>query len=308
MYSVGVLSGEEKWPEVLAKTLRASGSTVSGWINPAGADSPETHRLIDFSDLIWIPEKIGGSMEEAIQVIRRSRHLSLGFPVVEFMEEASCMVKLAHEAHVQVQVGHSDWYHPAVRSSLAYVDHPQFIRFTEYLPDMEPAAGSVAAFRAMVADLDLALGLAGSPVRKVRPHASRLWNGLLVQAEIHVELHNGAVISLDLRKFSGRVERRIELIQSSSHLLIDLPEGTSRLTSFRDDVSGPVPVKKTLWPPAGGAVSEKNRNEQFEEDAARQCLSFIHALQRGRHPLSGLEGGFRALELTRQIESHLGAL
>jgi predicted dehydrogenase len=308
MYSVGVLSGEVMWTEVLARALKASGSTVSGWVNPAEAGAPDTHRLIDFSDLIWIPRKIGGGMEEAIQVIRRSRHLSLGFPVVEFIDEAPAMVKLAHEAHVQVQVGHSDWYHPAVRSTLPYIDHPQFIRFTEYLPDLPPSEGSHLAFRRMVADLDLALGLAGSPVRKVRPHASRLWNGLLVQAEIHIELHNGAVISLDLRKFSGRTERYIEMIQPGSHLGIDLAGGSATLTSFREDISGPVPVAKRLWPPAEESLSEIIKKEPHEEDAARQCLSFIHALERGRHSLSGLEGGFRALEMTRQIESHLGAL
>ena len=82
MYSVGILSGQGKWPEVLSEMLKTSGSNVSGWINPQVSSPFDTQQLIDFSDLIWIPEKISGSMEEAIQVIRRSRHLSLGIPIV----------------------------------------------------------------------------------------------------------------------------------------------------------------------------------------------------------------------------------
>jgi hypothetical protein len=43
-----------------------------------------------------------------------------------------------------------------------------------------------------------------------------------------------------------------------------------------------------------------------EVESARQCLSFIHALEKGRHSLSSLESGFKALEITRQIEITVG--
>src|SRR3989339_1454145 len=95
MFSVGILSGEVKWSEVLEEMLKTSGSSVSGWINPQESSTLATQQLIDFSDMIWIPEKMNGGMDEAIQVIRRSRHLSLGFPVVEFMDQVPFLVKLA---------------------------------------------------------------------------------------------------------------------------------------------------------------------------------------------------------------------
>jgi len=306
MYSVGILSGQAKWSEVLAEMLKTSGSRVSGWINPQESSPLAIQQLIDFSDLIWIPEKSNGGMDEAIQVIRRSRHLSLGFPVVEFMDEAPFMVKLAHEARVQVQVGHHDWHHPAFRSSLMHIFQPQSIRIIDFLPELPSEESHRQVFKTILADVDLALGLSGSTVRRVRPHASRLLNGTTIQVDIRVELHNGSVINLDIRKFAEMPDRRIEVIQSDGIILIDLLKGTSHFEEYQETDAGYSFSGKILWPPAGDASVMLRSDPPCEEEVARQCLSFIHALERGHHSLSSLEGGFKALEITRQIETNLG--
>ena len=306
MYSIGILSGQGKWSEVLSEILKSSGSSVSGWINPLESSPLDTQQLIDFSDLIWIPEKINGGMDEAIQVIRRSRHLSLGFPVVEFMDEAPFMVKLAHEACVQVQVGHYDWHQPAFRSSLIHILHPQSIRFTDFLTEQSPEDSHLQVFKTILTDLDLALGLSGSTVRRVRPHASRLLNGTAIQVDIRIELHNGSVISLSIRKFSKMPDRRIEIIQSDGIILIDLLKGTSLLEEYQKADDGFSFSGKILWPPPGDSSALLWVDQPVEEEGARQCLSFIRALEKGHHSLSNLEGGFKALEITRQIETQLG--
>jgi hypothetical protein len=308
MYSVGVLCGQGKWSEVLAEMLKTSGSSVSGWINPQESSPLATQQLIDFSDLIWIPEKMVGGMDEAIQVIRCSRHLSLGFPVVEFMDEAPFMVKLAHEARVQVQVGHHDWHNPAFRSSMMHIFQPQSIRITDLLPELPSEESHGQVFKTILADLDLALGLSGSTVRRVRPHASRLLNGTAIQVDIRVELHNGSVISLAIRKFAKMPDRRIEVIQSDGIILIDLLNRTSHLKEYQEAAAGISFSDKILWPPAGDASSLIRPDAPIEEELARQCLSFIHALEKGRHSLSNLEGGFKALEITRAIATNLGTL
>lgn len=305
MYSVGILSGHSKWSEVMEELLKSSGSCVSGWINPNESSSRATQELIDFSDMIWIPEKMNGGMREAIQVIRRSRHLSLGFPVVEFMDEASFMVKLAHEARVQVQVGHHDWHNPAFRSSLAYISQPQSIWITEFLPECSPDESHRLVFKTLLADLDLALGLSGSTVKKVRSHASRLMNGIAIQIDVRVELHNGSVISLIIRKFAEDPVRCIEIIQSDGIISIDLRNGTCSLEQIEGGDTGAVCRRRVLWPSGGNALEAGWPDPPGDEEVARQCLSFIHALQKGRHSLSSLESGFKALEVTRQIETSL---
>ena len=308
MHSVGVLSGNGKWQEVLTGLLKTSGSRVSGWINPQEASAQAIQQLIDYSDLIWIPEKISEGMDEAIQVIRRSRHLSLGFPVVEFMDEAAFLVKLAREAHVQVQVGHHDWHNPLFRSTIMHVFQPQSIHITEYLSALESEKSHHQVFKTVLADLDLAMGLSGSTVKRVRPHASRLPDGTAIQVDIRVELHNGSVINLDIRKFAKIQKRRFEIIQSNGIILIDLLKGISHLEEYQATSSGISFFNKVLWPPAANASFSIMPDPTGEEEVARQCLTFIYALEKGRHSLSNLEEGFKALEITRLIETGLGSL
>ena len=306
MYSVGILSGKGKWAEVLSGILEASGSGVSGHADPRSSSPEEISRLIDYSDLVWIPEKTPNGMEEAIQVIRRSRHLSLGFPVAEFIDEAPCMVKLAHEAHVQVQVGHRDWYYPVLRSSLSHIAQPQSIHFTDFLPEYPQQEYHRQVFNIILADLDLALGLCTGTIRRVRANASRLSGGTAIHLDIRVELHSGCVISLAIRKFSNQPDRRMEIIQPDRIILIDLLNGTSSAEEFHDTGEGLVRQQRIIWPPDGTGQNSLGSGSPEETELARQCLSFIHALQSGRHPLSSLEGGFKALEVTRQVESMLG--
>jgi predicted dehydrogenase len=222
------------------------------------------------------------------------------------MEEAHFLVKLAHEARVQVQAGHPDWHSPAFRSSLIRIVQPQSIRIADSLPGGPPEESHRQVFKTILADLDLALGISGSSVRKVRPHASRMPDGTAFEVDIRVEMHNGSVVHLLIRKFADRPSRTIEIVQSDGIISIDLTAGTSHMEAYRVSESGPVITGKTLWPPAGDTGDHRQLVPHSEQEVARQCLSFIHALQRGRHPLSSLEGGFKALEITRQIEISLG--
>jgi len=305
MFAVGIFTGDKRWSEVLADLLKPSGSRVSGWVNPLDCSQHETQQLIDGSDLIWIPRKIGRNMEEAIKVIRCSRHLSLGFPIVEFADEAPFLVKLAHEAHVQVQVGHRDWHLPAFRSSLMHVCQPQCIHINDFLERTGSDNNHQLIFTTLLADLDLVFGLIDSPVKKVRSHASRLINGIAIQIEVRLELHNSAIINLIIRKFSRIPERNIEIVQSDGIIRIDLIKGTSSLEEYPEADMGLPIAEKVIWPQVKnapiGIVDELDR----ESELARQCLSFIYSLENGRHSLSNLEEGYKALEITRLIETSL---
>jgi len=302
MYAVGILATGREWSDTLAGLAEASGSRVAGWINPLAVTPDDTCRLIDRSDLVWIPEKLNAGMDEAITVIRRSRHLSLGFPVSDFTDQAECLVKLAHEARVQVQVGHAERHRPVFRSTLDWVSHPQHIRVKHHLPGFREKEDSYLIFNEILADLDLVLGLAGSPVRKVRTHASFLESGRLFQIDTRTEFHNGSMISLAIRQGIPEPLREIEIIQESGVIKIDLSGGTSQLSTLSEGAW----IRHRIWPQnpdiPGNPADENGRNEE----TARQCISFIRTLEKNQPPLSSLEEGYSALEITRQIAVSVG--
>ena len=101
-------------------------------------------------------------------------------------------------------------------------------------------------------------------------------------------------------------DRRIEIIQSDGVILLNLLKGTSHHEKYQETDGGFLFSDTVLWPPDGDAEVVCRPDLPDEEEVARQCLSFIHALQKGRHSLSSLEGGIKALEITRQVETILG--
>jgi predicted dehydrogenase len=302
MYSVGILATGPKWQEVLQGVTQSVESEITGWVDPVASGSEAAAGLIEKSDLVWIPEKINGGMDEAIRVIRRSRHLSLGFPVSDFTDQAECLVKLAQEAQVQVQVGHPERHRLVFRSSQPFISHPQHIRLVHHDWDLTPSENPRKIFREILADIDLVLGLSGSQSKKVRTHASFLRSGELIQIDSRIEFHNGSLLSLTIRNFADAPARHIEIIQESGILRIDLINGTSRMSTKSEDGW----LTRDIWPMSSAQKEFQELATAAEEERAHQCLNFIHALEMGKKPLSSLEEGYTALEITRQIEASVG--
>jgi len=288
---------------MLSGDLEAVGCRLSGLVNPMVSDQLETDRLIEESDLVWIPEHLDGGVAEITRVIRKSRHVSLGFPVSDFIDEAQCLLDLAREARVQVQAGHSERHLPVYRSILHHLDHPQHIQIVHQVDSGATADAGRQAILSVFADLDLAIGLAGSAVKKVRPHATWYGGSLLSQIDARIEFYNGLVISLIIKTDESTPMRQFIIRQHNGLILMDLLNNTSRFTRYIRLGEQWHGEGLSLWPPEvpGGPVEEILP----ERIAASQCLRFIRSLQQGRDVHSGLEESFLALRLTRQIEKAL---
>lgn len=301
MHSIGILAADQKWSGMLAGQILGTDWKIAGQVNPVAEGHLATHALIDQADLIWIPVKINGEMDEATQVIRKSRHLSLGFPVTEFMDEAYCLIKLAHEARVQVQVGHNERHRPVFRSCLPLIRRPQHIRISRNL-DIEITEGTRnSIFSAILSDLDLVLGLIGSPVKKVRTHASFVADSFPYQVDARIEFHNGSIISLIIKTKEKQPLREISIIQHNGIILMDLITDHAAMMEGKRDNGRLAWHEKKVWPPEGIESVPPYTDNEFL--ATRQCFNLIMALEGGRDSMSGLEDSYVALEVTRQIES-----
>jgi predicted dehydrogenase len=301
MYSVGILAADRKWSGMLTGQIGRTGWKLAGQVNPSAEDRQATHQLIEQADLIWIPEKINGRMDEATQVIRNSRHLSLGFPVSEFMDEAQCLIRLAHEARVQVQVGHSERHRPVFRSCLSLIRRPQHIRIGRNLNLENTEEGRKALFAAILSDLDLVVGLAGSPVKKVRSHAAFIAESFPYQVDSRVEFHNGSIISLMIRTKEEQPLREVSLVQHTGIIRMDLINDLAFLAEGGREDGRWTWREIAIWPPGGmKPILPDTETDIF---VTRQCINLLKAIEAGRDSMSGLQDSYMALEVTRQIES-----
>lgn len=304
MLSVGILARTGKWAESLERVLPGKGFSVSGWICPEPMPNGELDELIGRSALIWIPEILDDRMEAATKVIRKSKHLLLGFPVTAFVEEAFTLMKLSHEAQVMVQVGHHERHHPAIRSCMPLLNHPRAIYLQHYLTTLPDPFLSPFFLYEMVSDLSLVLPLVQASLKKIKAHACLSPQRDPVSVDVRIEFHNGAMVSLLYRSLMEKAQHRIEIIQPESVLEIRLLEGESIL-----HLPGVMPRKegssRLIWSSLRpGAEITEHGDPQVEEQVSR-CISFLNTLRKGQGPLSPLEDGFQALEIATQVQSQI---
>ncbi|MFO7616149.1 MAG: hypothetical protein R6V75_02775 [Bacteroidales bacterium] len=294
------MAADQKWSAMLSGDLEAMGCRLSGLVNPMVSDQRDTDRLIEESDLVWIPENLDGGFAEISRVIRKSRHVSLGFPVSDFIDEAQCLLDLAREARVHIQAGHFERHLTVYRSILPHLDHPQHIQIHHQLEPGAPADLERRIILSVFSDLDLVIGLTGSTVKKVRPHATWYGGSILSQVDARIEFYNGLVINLIVKVDEQPPMRLFSIRQHNGLITMDLQHNNSR---FRQSIrlgDRWLCEELALWPPdSPDGVAEEAVPERI---AASQCLSFIRSLRQGRDVFSGLEESFLALRVTRQIE------
>lgn len=303
--SVGILARDDKWARSLQKAGVDHPYTLNGWTPVDAPRNGAWSHLIERSDLIWIPEKINGGMCEAIHAVRKSKHLLLGFPVVDFMGQAFKLLQLAREADVQIQTGHHEPYHPAIQTCMPFVDHPQAISIQHQVPANSPWEAPPWFLKEMVSDLALVLPLIPGREKKIRAHASMNGQRQPISIDIRIEFHNGTLVCMQYRSLFDQSLRTIEIIQYNSIVDIDLIAGESK----KVPVLGTQPIQvgdsEIIWKaPIGKSPLHSSQSSDIHRQVT-QCINFVKAITKGEKLPSSLEDGFRALEVARQIQSQI---
>lgn len=300
MISVGILANNPVWEENLTAFSQDAPFRITG----RTVDYPP-EKLLDMpcleeSDAIWIPEMTEHSIEAAIHALRSSRHVLFGFPVVDFQSHADQLVNLAREAHVEVQVGHHDRYHPAFRAVRDVLQKPQFIRLTHEKQDLIMPGNDHVFLQHILQDVDAVLALVPEPVKKVHAHLSQISSDIGRVFDIRLEFHNGTVASIHLSNLGLSEKRQLEIMDYEQVCTIDLIIGESWSYKYYNRE----PEKTRLWPING--MLEMVNIKVDEESLTRECVSFFKRKAHNRKPLASIEDGYEALQITEIILKKIG--
>ena len=300
MLNVGILANNPVWEEYLSAFSRGAPFRIIGSHTPEISDSHGGIANLNDADVVWIPQKTPESIPEAILSLRESRHVLLGFPVVEFQREASQMVHLAREAHVDVQVGHHDRYHPAFRGVQDILVKPQYIRLDHWTRIIEGPDAEKLFMQNLLHDVDAILALISEPLKKVQAHLSHASVTFGRVLNVRLEFHNGTVAALCLNNLGFEEKRHLEVIGMNTLYSIDLSKGESQVTFCQKDNK----TTKKLWPTNG--LLGVDTGSIDEETLTRECVSFFYQKDKNLKPLASIEDGFEALQITRTIYHKIG--
>ncbi len=296
MLGVGILAVEPVWEEYLNAFSRNAPFRITKRVSEWEHDHLVQEDWLQESDVLWIPKKHTGGIVAAIQSLRQSRHVLLGFPVLEFQKEACQIVQLAREAHVDVQVGHHDRFHPAFRAVQDTLVKPQLIRIEHHTEISGGPHAEQFFMQSLLYDVDAILALISGPLKKIRAHLSQVALPFGRAIDVRLEFHNGSVALIHLSNLGKGRLRIIEVIGHQSEFKIDLVGGESFITEFKNGVA----IQSRLWP-VQGLLGLQAGEEIDEESLTRECVSFFYQKQKNDKPLASIEEGFEALQITQSI-------
>jgi len=209
-------------------------------------------------------------------------HVLVEKPIARTLAEADELVALAAKKDVVLEVGHVERYNRAMLALFERVERPLFID-AERLSGFKVRGSDVdVILDVMIHDLDLAAGLARSPVESISACGFSVLTGDIDIANVRIEFESGCVANISASRVSQTPVRKLRVFSMDFYVSADLQGGKLRFVRRKD-----------------GTVQESE--ERFEGDAlSAQAAAFV-AATRAKAPRPRGQEGRRALELALEV-------
>ena len=260
--------------------------------------------LINQVDIVDIVTPTLSHYDCAVQALKKSKHVFIEKPITNTVAEAKDLIKLAHEANVQVQVGHIERFNPAYR---AVADHLHKVRFIEAhrLSQFNPRGTDVSVvLDLMIHDIDIVLSAVKSSVRRISASGVSVISDTPDITNARIEFDNGCVANLTASRISLKNMRKSRFFQQDSYITVDFFEKKSSLVKMKDADENTSPFSMTFDPGNGKNTKEIifDEPEIAPVNAIKEeLLAFVHAIKTNTRPIVSIEDGTAALEVAHEI-------
>jgi predicted dehydrogenase len=229
--------------------------------------------------------------------LEHGAHVLVEKPIAETVEDADSLIRLAADRGKVLQVGHIERFSAVGRHIGATVQRPLFIQAQRVGPFKPRGEAVSAVLDLMIHDLDLVLGLVGSPIEWIHAIGAPVVTAADDIANARLQFVNGCVADLSVSRVSLRSERKMRIFEKDRCTSVDFLKrriGVFHLKAQAEGGSPEIALDNTVYPPS--------------DALAEEIASFLAAV-RGDHPprVTG-EDGRRALEaaltIDRQLRDH----
>ena len=264
--------------------------------------------LLEVVDAIDIVTPTVSHFEIAAAAIRLSKHVFIEKPVTQTAEEAKKLRTLAHEAGVNVQVGHVERFNPAFKEARPFINNPMFIE-THRLAQYNPRGTDVpVVLDLMIHDLDIILSTVQSPVKRISASGVAVVSETPDITNARLEFENGCVANLTASRISLKNMRKSRFFQKDAYISIDFLTKTSEIVKMTtlDTEPDPFDIVFNLGEGKPKKKIEIFKPEVGESNAIKEELdTFAQSIENETVPIVPIEDGEYALNVALQIMEKL---
>ena len=267
----------------LVAVVDPDGSRAEAVAKPHGAKTfSDYEQIFSLADAAIIAAPTERHHEIAGACLDAGLHVLVEKPIARTLQEADELVALAAKKNRVLDVGHVERHNRTMLALFERIQRPLFID-AERLAGFKLRGTDVdVILDIMIHDLDLAAGLARSPVERISACGFSVLTGDIDIANVRIEFESGCVANLAASRVSQTPVRKLRVFQSDLYVSADMQGGKLRFVRRK------------------GATVEETE-ESFQGDAlATQAAAFVAATRgRGERP-DGREGRL-ALELALEV-------
>jgi predicted dehydrogenase len=164
-----------------------------------------------------------------LDVLKRGMHCLIEKPIAKTLEEADDLIRMAQDKGAVLHVGHVERFNPALQALRGIDLHPRFIEAHRLAP-FNPRGTEVSVILdLMIHDIDIALSLVGSPVRRVDANGVSVVSDTVDIANARLQFANGCVANLTASRISQKKMRKMRFFQRDAYISVDFLDKVSEI-------------------------------------------------------------------------------
>ena len=233
----------------------------------------------------------------ARDLIEAGLHVNIEKPITETVEQANVLTKLAQERGTVLQVGHIERYSAAYRVIAEKIDRPLYLESYRIAPWKARGVDVDVILDLMIHDIDMIIGLVGSPVSSVDAVGTGVMGRKVDIANARINFESGCVANVTTSRISYKTERRLRVFSHSQYLNCDLGERKIFGYSLRGD-----PATEGL-----AAIATDTVDIPQEDSLGNEIASFLNCVRTGKKPFVDGDAGSEALRVAVMINESIDA-
>ncbi len=280
----------------LVAVVDTDGARAAEIAKEFGAEPATDYRdILDRVDAVSIAVPTPGHAAIARDLIEAGLHVLIEKPITDSVESANAITDLAEQKGTILQVGHIERFSAAYRTLANIIADPLYFESYRIAPWKERGVEVDVVLDLMIHDIDMIIGLVGSPVSQVDAVGTPVLGQRIDLANARITFESGCVANVTASRVSYKTERRMRVFARNHYLSCDL--GERRISGYR--LRGD-PMVDGL-----AAISSEKYEIPQEDSLGNEIDAFIDCIVNGTKPMVDGRAGCEALRVASLINESI---